>query len=455
MIWVRIKKSSHHGNTISLPKGIGKKLPNFVFFQFGLRNFKVQVESLEVPTPSKNSFQDPLEIFCSEELLQYLLIKESLIYQFIYKDQMIVLGPVIGFYLGEQSYYDSHNNLEGLTRGMGVINEIGGLFIAFSDISIDWKFFLLYGLYFDNQVNKWKYGILPFPSVIFRRAFYTNENVVNELKRLTENKVFNSKRFDKWEVYKILEKDLAFKNHLPETLKLESPEDFHSLMNKHEKIILKPIGLSRGRGICFIEKSGNIFRIHDYRDSKDKKFFFLKNNEVDEFLKNQFIHKEYIVQQQLVLASINGAPFDIRLVIGKNEKRIWECSGIECRLAGSQNKITNISRGGQALHIHDALKLSFGPWINANKMKKNLISLAKRCCEIMDKTGEHFAEFGLDFAFDAQKKLWFIEVNVRPVFRGFRDMNYTNYLHIRHMPLRYAATLAGFGKEGSNYEPKI
>jgi glutathione synthase/RimK-type ligase-like ATP-grasp enzyme len=455
MIWIKIKKQSIGGDIIYFPKSVAERLPKQVKLQFGLRSLKVNVHSSEISCINGNTFHNPIEIQCSENIINKLLIRETLTYQLIYIEETLHLGPVIGFLLGEQSYCYHNSNMQGLTRGMGIFPEIGGLFVAFTDISIDWNNMQIHGLYYESEVNKWKYGTLPIPSAIFRRAFYTNQKVVDELKQLTGNRIFNSTRFDKWDTYKILKEDNNFKQYLPETQKLTSVEFFHNFIKKYEKIILKPAGLSRGRGICFVHRIGDSFCIYDYRDSNLARFYILKDKMIDEYLISNFIGKNYIIQPQLVLSSINGAPFDIRIVMGKNEDKSWHCRGIECRLASPKETITNISKGGQALSINNAIKLAFGPSVDSNKIKEELVSLAEEFCRIMDTSGEHFAEFGLDFGIDLQQHFWFIESNVRPVFRGFKRMDYDNYLHIRHMPLLYAASLAGFGMEVRDSEPKI
>ncbi len=455
MMWIKIKKHDDEVDMIYFPKCIADKLPKRIKLQFGLRSMEIRVSSFEIEYIKDNTFNNPTEIKCSKEVINKLLIRDTLIYQLIYKEETLLLGPVIGLLLGEQSYYYHDRNMKGLTRGMGVFTETGGLFVAFKDISIDWTNMHINGLYYEFEENKWKYGKLPMPSVIFRRAFYTSQKVVDKLKRLTGNKVFNSMRFDKCEIHKMLEQDQSFKKYLPETQEFIDVELFHSFIEKYGKIVLKPAALSRGRGICFIHRIGDSFGVYDYRDLDAVTFYIWEKHDVDSHLINNFIGKKYIIQKQLALACISGSPFDMRIVMGKNEDKSWHCRGIECRLAGSKNKITNISRGGQALSINNAIRLAFGPSVNSHKIKEKLISIAKEFCEFMDKSGEYFAEFGLDFAIDPQQRFWFIEANVRPVFRGFKSMDYNNYLHIRHMPLLYAAYLGGFGREDRNSAPKI
>ena len=128
----------------------------------------------------------------------------------------------------------------------------------------------------------------------------------------------------------------------------------------------------------------------------------------------------------------------------KDKNAKWVCSGIECRVANNKSLITNISRGGYALTIWEALKRAFPDNTDIRLLKKQLDDLCQKLCLYLDETGHHFAEFGVDIAIDKYKRLWIIEVNVFPSFKGFKKMDYQTYLKIRYTPLLYAASLAGF-----------
>jgi hypothetical protein len=145
------------------------------------------------------------------------------------------------------------------------------------------------------------------------------------------------------------------------------------------------------------------------------------------------------------LAKIQGSAWDIRVVMQKNIKHEWVCHGIECRLAKGGKLITNISRGGSALSISEALKLSFGSKVVPSVIKKEIIDICKQLCLRLEKEGDVFAEFGMDIAIDIHQKYWIIESNLRPSYNGFkRYMDYNNYLFLCSAPLAYAGSLAGF-----------
>lgn len=457
MLWIKINSVSYSRGSILLPMSMAHKMPDSIQIKYGLRVMNVTVcSSPDLECLKNNSFSSPLFVELCKNIIDELLIEDSVVYQMIYSQGIIHIGPVIGLLLGRQSFFYHNMNMSGFTRGMEIYSELGGLFIAFNDSSIDWDNMVINGLYYYNKIGEWKYGTFPLPSVVFRRAFNTKQIVIDKLKKLTGNKVFNSKRTDKWELHKILLKDKKFNKYLPETSNLSNTDIFENFTNKYSKVVLKPTSLSRGRGICFVQKMDNYFSVYSYKTPDKPEFHTVEGDKMHQYLlDNNYINKNYIIQPQIEMAKINGAPFDIRIVMHKSENGKWQCSGIECRLAKPGSIITNISRGGQALSIKTAVQLSLGPFLDVNKIKRKVISIAKHLCTFMDNTGEHYAEFGLDFAIDTKIHYWFIELNIRPVFRGFKKLSYKNYLHIRHKPLLYAAALAGFEKRMRKNEPKV
>jgi glutathione synthase/RimK-type ligase-like ATP-grasp enzyme len=82
------------------------------------------------------------------------------------------------------------------------------------------------------------------------------------------DRVFNSHRFNKYELYEFLRKDDYFKRHLPLT-KISNEENVIFMLEGFEKVIFKPIDLSRGRGILIAEREGDKVKIYDYRKKED------------------------------------------------------------------------------------------------------------------------------------------------------------------------------------------
>jgi hypothetical protein len=392
------------------------------------------------------SFDNPIKIKISERLKNDLLIPDSLIYQMTVKDNKLIIGPVIGFLLGNHNYLYNPKHMEKYSDRFGVYKNIGGLVYAFTPKSISWERNIVFGLYYNVISSKWEYGIFPLPSVVYRRNFHTDQKTIERLIKITNNKLFNSHRFTKFDLYKCLSKNEELLKYVPSTEITTDYKQIKSFIDKHKSIILKPVDLSRGRGICLIKKTSTGYKVSDYR-SKEPKDQLLNSDESLEkfFINNESFFSKYLIQKCISLATIDDCRYDIRVVMQKNDKHVWQCTGIECRVGGSQSLVTNISRGGYALSLDEALRKSFkDPTTNYDLLIKQVHQLSNKLAIYLDTSDQHFSEFGMDIAIDVDKNLWIIEVNVFPSFKGFKKMNYPVYLDIRHTPLLYALSLTEF-----------
>ncbi len=269
--------------------------------------------------------------------------------------------------------------------------------------------------------------------------------MIDRLKESTHGNLFNSYRFSKLELFKIIEKKSKLAQRLPMTEKIESFEKLKDFTDKYQKVILKPNSLSRGRGICILEKKDDNYIISDYRGRDPFDIVLEGEREFLQFyLKNTEFHKDYLVQKHLRLAKVKDSVFDIRVVMQKKTRDIWNINGIECRVSNPKNLITNISRGGYPLKLDKALRAAFKDENIVLSLTKKIYEYCQGVCTHLDSIGEHFAEFGLDIGVDEDQKIWLIEANVFPSFKGFKQMEYDTYLKIRCTPLLYALSLTEF-----------
>ncbi|EEG78873.1 YheC/YheD family endospore coat-associated protein [Dethiobacter alkaliphilus] len=446
MRWISIEKMTeeHEGpaKTICIP---GTDLQfDEVTLVYGAKRITAQVKKNGISMIKQDGEIDNGITYLSKALIEELCLVTTQPYQLKITESTIELGPVIGLLLGEQQYYYHHNTMQEYTDAMVRAEEFGGLVVAFKLCSIDWRSESVYGLYFDVKQKKWRYGKCPIPSVIYRRAFNHEDKDVELLKKTVGSTLFNDRKLDKLQMYQRLQGFPSFKRYLPETAKL-TIDVFHRFLDRYDKIILKPADLSRGRGICVLQQDGDKLSIVDsLAEAIPIRIKLSREKAVDYISERGYLTKNYLVQPFLAFSKINGSPWDIRIIMQKNDNLRWQCNGIECRLAGANSYLTNISRGGRALTINQAIKLTYGPQTNVKLIKKQIISVATEFCTVMDDGDGHFAEFGLDFALDEQQNIWFIEANVRPTFNGFKRLEYKNYLHISSAPLFYAVKLSGF-----------
>lgn len=451
MIWIKIERGAvelfeRSKNILYTSNAMADTLKNQTKLIFGQKNISVEVKELStLPESNGADFNHPEIIQLSQEMIDELLIQTSVTYQIQVSETTIRIGPVIGFLLGDQHYYYHHRRLKELTDAMGIYKKVGGLFLSFRYCSIDWKEKCIFGQYFNFMTERWEYGKLPIPSVVYKRGFNKRNDFVNEYKEEFNWKVFNDIRFDKWEFYSLLKDNEYLVRFLPET-ELLTVANLSKFLHQYRKVILKPKKLSRGRGITIITRTPDeTLEIHDFRRFND---FTISESQLEDYLINgKYLESEYIIQPFLKLAKVNDSPWDIRVVMQKNAQNQWVCNGIECRLAPKGKMITNISGGGRALYLKEAVELAFGDEADTRLIEKDIHSISIEFCKMMDLTGYHYAEFGLDIALDQEQHYWFIEANVRPTFNGFKRLDEQIYKQICYEPILYSASITGFGWE--------
>jgi hypothetical protein len=442
IMWAKIEVTPYESEIIYLPAhvAIGRKS---IIIKFGGKSAVANIERYEdLKLSEESSCEKPGKIRISGKLQAILLIPDMLVYQVIVTEICISIGPVIGLLLGIHTHRYNPNHMKKYSDRLGIYNKVGGLLYAFSPKSINWKSNTAYGLFYNIRSETWEYGCFPLPEVIYRRDFHSSPKLIKKLIKLTNGKLFNSYRFTKYELYEYVRINKELCSYLPPTQLLTKFEQVRKFIDSHPKVILKPIDLSRGRGICIIERFNNNYKISDYR-YKDPLISVLNDNEALEnfFTLNQSLFDKYIIQKYLSLARIGSSLFDVRVVMQKLKDKSWGCTGIECRVS-INSLLTNISRGGYALSLDEALSRSFTG--DYELIPQQINEFCQKFCVFMDALGEHFAEFGIDIAIDTDKNLWFIEANVFPSFKGFKLIDRHTYLSIRHTPLLYALSLTQF-----------
>lgn len=353
------------------------------------------------------------------------------------------LGPVIGLLLGDRQHLYTPAYMRRFEDRLGVYDRLGGLVAAFSAQCVDWRERAAYGLYWDPEAGRWRFGRFPLPAVVYRRNFHNDPEAVRTLSAVTGRRVFNAARPSKWDLYRTLRDDPRLAAHLPDTLPLRESEAVEWLLDRHPVVILKPNWLSRGRGMFVVRRLGRRRQVWDHRADPLRRWLTTPRG-MARTLVPRLVPRDYLAQQYVGLARVERSVFDVRVVMQRVPGGHWDCTGVECRLSRPGEWITNFSRSGRVMPLPEAVQRAFGGRLRPAQVERRLLDLAHAFCQRMDATGPHFAEWGLDLAIDRRGDVWFLEANVCPSFRGFRMLDRDAYLAIRYAPLTYAAWLTGF-----------
>ena len=402
-----------------------------ISIQFGIKEQPCKIDIIERDIRlSRNSFTNPAEVLISSSLLKKMHIPMDLIYQLKISNDKAIIGPSIGLLLGEKNQLYNPTYMEKYSDRFREYEKFGGLVIAFSTRSIDWEEKIAYGMLYDPTQKKWRYGSAPIPATLYRRNFHQNLDRINQLIEMTNKNLFNSHYFKKSDLI-LLKDEKEIRNHVPATHLLKKMDDLFEFIQDRERIILKPVSLSRGRGIFTLEKNqkpAEGYILYEHQNEFLLRHLIPDTKALEEMLKKlNLLNKQYLYQTYIPLLKINNRPLDVRVVMQKYDIKSWKCSGIECRVAGENEVLTNIARGGEAMTLEEVV-IGSGIDQSYDKIYESIINLCQKFCHLIDRKDEHYAEFGLDIGLDQEGYPWIIEANIFPSFKGFKEMDYEMYL---------------------------
>jgi hypothetical protein len=226
---------------------------------------------------------------------------------------------------------------------------------------------------------------------------------------------------NKWLKYAYMKRHSRLAKYLPETKPMTSSA-FWSFMDKYEKVIVKPTGGSRGRGVVQVKAKGS--QVYEVR-LENRKVKIWGKTRTFAYVCKLIGSDPYIVQKRVSRAKINGRPFDMRIVVQrKPNSRAWKVTAKAAKVAGKGYIVSNITRSkGSLLKVQAAFKKSGALksrsyWPLRSKINRVAVRSARRLSRLFP--GHRI--YGLDMAVDRKGRLWIIEANLYPAMSHFIKM---------------------------------
>ncbi|RAL26856.1 YheC/YheD family protein [Thermoflavimicrobium daqui] len=331
-------------------------------------------------------------------------------------------GPYVAIFTsdGGSSFRGNHQNFIDLIM-MGKKMGIKVFVLTPSGLQIDPSSVIGYTLTFVRGKPRWKKTELPFPQVIYNRIPNRQveqsdevQSALARLKSIPEIHLFNPHFFDKWTIYQHLRSDKHLRSYLPDSILLHDLTSLKLMLFKYPILYLKPIHSKAGIGMIRITLNNKEYEIIYQQKNQKKKYYFTSFQKVWSLIQKLCESNTYLIQQGITLAQYHNKFFDVRVLVQKDAKGIWDITGMGIRLAGRNAISTHVPMGGSIENFDVVIKKVFGSRSTeiANHLKKASLSFAKA---IEEKEDTNLGEMSMDIGIDKKGNLWFFEANAKPM----------------------------------------
>lgn len=229
---------------------------------------------------------------------------------------------------------------------------------------------------------------------------------------------YTVRRFgSKWTKTQWLLGDHHIAPYVPRTERFNK-ENLERMMELYRTVYMKPFNGYGGRGIIRIKRLDDRYEVQ--RDRKVYSHSTLESLYAQ--LQSLTGKKNYLLQKGIDLKRAGGRPFDLRVMVQKDQKGRWSTTGVFAKIGLPGKVVNNYQQGGRIAFLSETLaRAGYTPSM-IKKVKLELEELGERVGRCFDRHKKGFRELGLDVAIDRSDRLWILEVNTKPAFYPLKKM---------------------------------
>ncbi|MFJ7639009.1 YheC/YheD family protein [Peribacillus sp. NPDC097206] len=298
---------------------------------------------------------------------------------------------------------------------------------------------------FDGEKEVWLPASLDLPDFVYDRCFHGISREHNDIREkinwLKENSNFLGLGLPgKWDVYRTLKTNPLLQAFFPETERVTTPEQIIEHMERLEKIIIKPEFGSGGLGIYLLTKTKEGTTVSMTKKGTKYDRQFESKSQLNKWLQHLLTRYSYLCQPYLELSNQKNEPFDLRILLQKNEKNQWLERGRGIRL-GKQDHITsNLTTGGEALSLEDFMKKN--PDSIPVTVEQTIQHILRTLPVETEGAFQRLFELGIDLGIDKAGKIWILDINSKPGRKIIQTLQPESMKEIYQAPFKYCQYLS-------------
>lgn len=353
-------------------------------------------------------------------------------------------------HLGILVNYNSHSFPPFSEKGFFKILSIQGKKLGievtvFSPFTIQWHRNKVIGFRYSKKSNSWIKGIYSIPSLLYDRIFFTSKEqvqrfhaAIHRLKEDHQSTLLGRGLPGKWKVYNMYKDVESLHPFIPETVLYKNDQKWQKKLLKNGSLFFKPVSGSHGRGVVkvsFVKDRLDVKGRTAYNQMFSKTFRSFRS--CDSWLKKFIGQREYIYQPYLELCTPSNIPFDLRVLVQKNGKGLWEETGRAIRIGKTGGLTSNLHGGGSATDANRFIRKSYSK-VQMEDINEQITTINNHLPQVLEEKYGPLLELGIDVGIDQQGKVWIIEANSKPGRRSFQLSN-NGMVHKNALlaPIRY------------------
>ncbi|MGE5653145.1 MAG: YheC/YheD family protein [Bacillota bacterium] len=306
--------------------------------------------------------------------------------------------------------------------------------------------------YTPDADGRWISSTLPVPDVVYLRGVTMDSASDQRMAAAVtwlgtqRTRLINSVELiralgDKWLTHQLLASDPMISAYLPKTSPLNEAA-LAEMLNRYPVIMVKHRFGFESRGMIRIERlpeRGYACVINDLDASRQRLTVPSFSALVTLLALRAQPAGDYIVQEGIKLASLEGRPFELRMIMNKAAGR-WLRTGMVVRLSGTADMPFLAVGSERNQRPSEILPVVFGD--RAGLILDQVRALARTIVVELERGAGLGGELALDFGFDQQGHPWLIEGNSKPFNLFIRTGAYSLRRKNMARVLEYAQELA-------------